>query len=287
MKCFFSMTSTQKTIDNKIKEAYEKYAPKNITLEQFTSMIEQDPKLLTDIGGEFSTFNPELAKATKSGSHHKVVDIFKQATKNLSKIASQMSDYWLNLLQMNKSLVNMARNAAPEKAIVAYEVLFDLLCTAFCEDNNCNIEARVITSWDGINVNHENDDCRDGAHISAFALNVPENISDTKRQMIIEEVRRNPERHPYAKKISIVYVNINNIRKNFPNGSDFFYEMLSVFVHEMQHTLDYQHPNRGALGAQVEYIERKLRTEYLESPAENSAYSVENLVMERLKKSKE
>jgi hypothetical protein len=41
------------------------------------------------------------------------------------------------------------------------------------------------------------------------------------------------------------------------------------------------------LGAQVEYIERKLGIEYLESPAEKSAYSIENLVIERLKKSKE
>lgn len=51
------MTSAQKTIDTKIIKAYEKYAPKNITIEQFASMIERDPKLLTDIGGKFSTFN--------------------------------------------------------------------------------------------------------------------------------------------------------------------------------------------------------------------------------------
>ena len=281
-----SMTGTPKTIDNKIKEAYESHAPANITLQQFSKMVEQDPSML-DSSGQFSTFDPELAKAAKSGQHHKVVDIFKQATTNLSKTARQMSDYWLNLLKLNKSFVNTARNATPEKAIVAYEVLFNLLSIAFCEDNNCNIEVHVITSWDDINVNHENDDYRDGTHISAFALNVPENISDTQRQQIIAEVRENPDGHPYAKKISFVYVNINNIRKNFPDDSDFFYEMISVFVHEMQHALDYQHPNRGALGAQVEYIERKLGIEYLESPAEKSAYSVENLVIERLKKSKE
>ena len=60
------MTSAQKTIDSKIIKAYEKYAPKNITIEQFASMIEREPKLLTDIGGKFSTFNLDISKAFKT-----------------------------------------------------------------------------------------------------------------------------------------------------------------------------------------------------------------------------
>ena len=43
----------------KIIELYENYAPHNITLEQFTQMVEKEPKLLNDIGGNFSTFNIE------------------------------------------------------------------------------------------------------------------------------------------------------------------------------------------------------------------------------------
>jgi hypothetical protein len=280
------MSDSQKTMNEKIKEVYEKNAPANITLQQFTKMVEQDPSLL-DSSGQFSTFNPELSKAAKSGQYHKVAEIFKQATTNLSNTANQMSDYWLELLDMNKSFIKAARNATPEKEIVAYEVLFGLLSHAFCEDNDCDIEVRVVTSWDGINVNHENDKYRDGTHLSGFMLNAPENISDAERQKIIEEVRKNPDAHPYAKKTSFVYVNIDNIRKNFPDKSDFFYEMISVFVHEMQHALDFQHPNRGALGAQVEHIDRKSGMEYTESPAENSAYSVENMLIKRLKNSKE
>ena len=56
------MKEERTRIIEKIIETYEKYAPKNITLEQFAQMVEQDPKLLDDIGGKFSTFNPNLAR---------------------------------------------------------------------------------------------------------------------------------------------------------------------------------------------------------------------------------
>ena len=55
-------------IPKKVRSVYKKYAPKNITLEQFAQMVEQDPKLLDDIGGKFSTFNPKLAKAMNRAS---------------------------------------------------------------------------------------------------------------------------------------------------------------------------------------------------------------------------
>ena len=50
----------------KIADIYTKYAPKNITLADFSYMIEQDPKLLDAIGGKFSTRNPELAQLFKA-----------------------------------------------------------------------------------------------------------------------------------------------------------------------------------------------------------------------------
>ena len=56
------MTRKTGIIDEKIKATYEKYAPKNITLEQFAKMVERDPKLLNDIGGKFSTFDVNLSK---------------------------------------------------------------------------------------------------------------------------------------------------------------------------------------------------------------------------------
>ena len=56
-------------------------------------MVEQDPSML-DLSGQFSTFDPELAKAAKSGQHHKVVDIFKQATTNLSKTARPFTKFY-------------------------------------------------------------------------------------------------------------------------------------------------------------------------------------------------
>lgn len=48
---------------DKLTQAYEKYAPKNITLQQYAELVAQDPGLLH---APFSTVNPALAKLTKS-----------------------------------------------------------------------------------------------------------------------------------------------------------------------------------------------------------------------------
>ena len=73
----------------KVAKIYEKYAPKNISLQKFRQMIKQDPSLLDDIGGKFSTFDPELAKLFKE----------RGGKKNQSKLSKL-----LGIRKTNKSL---------------------------------------------------------------------------------------------------------------------------------------------------------------------------------------
>ncbi|MFQ6704010.1 MAG: hypothetical protein ACLRFP_02945, partial [Alphaproteobacteria bacterium] len=49
----------------KALNVHETYAPTNLSLQDFLRMLKEDPKLLDDIHGNFSSFNPELSKIFK------------------------------------------------------------------------------------------------------------------------------------------------------------------------------------------------------------------------------
>ena len=56
----------------KVLNVYETYVPASISLALFLTMLEDDPKLLDDIKGNFSSFNPELSKKFKQYKTHKI-----------------------------------------------------------------------------------------------------------------------------------------------------------------------------------------------------------------------
>ena len=56
----------------KVLNVYETYVPANISLALFLTMLEDDPKLLDDIKGNFSSFNPELSKKFQQYKAHKI-----------------------------------------------------------------------------------------------------------------------------------------------------------------------------------------------------------------------
>lgn len=70
----------------KVLNVYETYVPANITFVDFLTMFKDDPKLLDDIKGNFSSFNPELSKK------HRLYKTGKITSDQLRNIAREAID---------------------------------------------------------------------------------------------------------------------------------------------------------------------------------------------------
>lgn len=240
----------------------DQYRPKNMSIIQLA--ISDD---LDHVGGDFNTFDMKLSRMIKNKEEpEKIRDRFIGGTANIYVLAKQFSADWIRRLKEHKELADAARNAKEDTAVDAYNELFKVLAKDFCEEYNCHIRAKVITDWATSDVKPKDGwENIGGYHQPAHGLDLPKNISEEEKTKILEEFHKNPVEYPGAYRESLVRINITNVRKKHPEPIDFFYNMISIFAHEMHHALDYERPRQGALGPQIENADSKTYTNPTES----------------------
>ena len=268
----------------------DQYRPKNMHITQFA--VDQD---LDYVNGDFNTFDRELSQMFKNNENpEKIRDKFKAGTVNVYLLAKQFSADWIRRLNNHKDLVVAAREADESSITDAYNKLFDALTEDFCKEHDCHIDSRVITDWENSDFKPNGGyDNTDGVHKYAHSITFPPNMSETKKKELLDEFLKDPKKHPNAYKSSFIRVNITKVKKHHPDKNDFFYSMVSILAHEIHHALDYQKPRQGALGPQIQYIDRATSVPahinnkaYHESATEISSYEIDHELFNQLKKSR-
>ena len=233
----------------------DSYRPRNLSLFEFA--LSKD---LYDIGGEFDTFSDSLSKAHKEGeSEDAIRHMYNSLTVNRFTLAKQFVHDWIRRLNANRDLVEVARNAKPDEEIDAYNKLFSKLARDFCDEYNFPrsvFNVKVVKDWVSSDV-RPGDENANGCCIESVVLDLPKNLSDEEKAKIRQEFLKSPQNHPMARNGALVRINIGNIKKNYKDKNDFFYEMMNTFTHEMHHGLDNVAPSLGALGPQVFRSDKK------------------------------
>ena len=268
----------------------DQYRPKNMPITFFA--LDSD---LDYVNGDFDTFDRELSQMDKNKENpDKIRAKFKAGTVNIYLLAKQFSADWIRRLNKHIDLVIDARSADDENMIDVYNKLFSALTKDFCQEHGCYIETKIITDWATADVKPNGEyDVTDGFHKYAYSLSFAPNISDVEKNKIKDEFVKDPKNHPNAYKSSQVRINITNVKKYHQDKDDFFYKMITVFAHEIHHALDYQKPRHGALGSQIQYIDKKTYVPfdmdakaYGESATEISSYEIDHELFNQLKKSR-
>ena len=263
------------------------YRPRNMSITQLA--VSKD---LDYIAGDYDTFDRKLNKLVKDKADpDKIRERFIGGTANIYVLAKQFSADWIERLNNHKNLVNAARVANVDNAVTAYNELFNVLTSDFCQEYDCRIDSKVITDWATSDIKpHDGWERAKGYHKPAYGLNLPQNTPADEKAKILEEFRKNPAEYPKTKRVSFVRINITNIRKEHPEPTDFFYTMISLFAHEMHHALDYIHPRQGALGPQIERIDAQTYTNpteneerYYAAASEISSYEIQHELFNQLK----
>ena len=275
----------------------DQYRPKNLPITLFA--VNKD---LNYVKGEFDTFDKELSQMFKNNEDHKKIrDKFQSGTKNLCMLATQFTADWIKRFKNHKDLLELARNSTIDTAQNMYRKLFNALVEDFSKEYNCKIQLDVVRDWNelpdmlkaqkkGITSNA----ITTGLHIECTGYVTNSNMSEEEKNKIREEYEKNLAKNNLDNyKISLIYINIEALRQLHPDPTDFFYYALADFVHEMHHALDYQNTRQGALGAQIEHIDRIIYTDISEnfkdsraSATERSSYKIAETLMKELKKSR-
>ena len=265
--------------------ALEEYRPKNLPILMFA--IQKD---LNYVHGPFCTFNAELNNAFKKGMYDKLPELFKDNAETLPVLTQQFSNEWMLRINKYNNLVESAYNAALGTEIDAYTKLFNALNDDFCETYNCEIDIEIVPSWAMAEYKPTYKPEQVLAlHQPIWRIIYPICCYGSRKEAITEQATKQSDGHPNTYKISSVLINIGLIKQNFSQPDRFFYAMMSNFIHEMHHALDYQCPEKTALGGQVEYIDRQTHDKtvaYAESPTERSSRQIEKAFVEKLKKSR-
>ena len=105
----------------------------------------------------------------------------------------------------------------------------------------------------------------------------------------LKNFEKRPDLLPKFTRESIIRIIFDNIKTKV-QPEYLFYKIISVFVHEMHHALDFQRPNDGALGSQINQADDGIYTspgtdmqKYLSSAKEISSYAIENELYKQLK----
>ncbi len=195
----------------------------------------------------------------------------------------------------------MARDSNSDTAQDAYRKLFNALIKDFSKEYDCKIQFDVVRDWDELPDMFKtqkkwivSDAITTGLHIQCTGYITNSNMSEEEKNKLREEYEKNLAKNNLDNsKISAIYINIEAIRKLYPDPTDFFYHTLESFVHEMHHALDYQNTRQGALGSQIEHIDRLTYVDASEnfndnraSATERSSDKIGETIIKKLKKSR-
>lgn len=259
------------------------HRPKNMSIAQLAVSSDLDY-----IGGQFNTFDSELSQMVKHKENPTSIRTkFQGATANLHYLAKQFSNDWIRRLNNHADLVTAVRNADDSIAAEAYDYLFWVLTQDFSKEyNGIQIHSRVVTDWSKSDI-RPSDNNAVGGHVRRTGTFLrTKNMSEVDVQRLTMDCEKNPDNH----KVSLVRVNITNVKKAFPNPDDFFYAMIGTYAHEMHHALDALNPREGALGPQVAQIDKDTfipigtdKEQNFASATEISSYTIGNTLFNQLK----
>lgn len=267
----------------------DKFRPRNLSI--FLLAVNRD---LFNISGEFDTFDKTLAKMVKEDEDPNLIrERFGVLTVNRFTLAEQFAYDWLRRLHKNKDLVNNVRKATPDNEIAAYNKLFSKLADDFCdyyEMPHKNICVKVITDWKKSDFKPKiYNDSTQGYQTTAWSMSLPPGTSKEQQQKQTEIFAQSPETYPNSWRQSNIRININTVRSHYKDPKEFFWKMISIFVHEIHHGLDDLLPERGALGPQVRQIDKKTYVtagenlqEYFKSATELSSYEIDAELFKQL-----
>lgn len=269
------------------------YRPKNLSL--FLLAKSDD---LDYIGGEFNTFNPNLSKLSKNIEKNaaEIRNEFNVATINRVDLAQQFTQDWIRRLTQHKGLTNKVRNAnSRNEKITAYDELFRALGKDFCDEYDIPqkvVDIKVVENWDKSDIKPSSAAEETPAYVTdGWGIEIPNNVSKEEHSKIIAEFTKSPKTYPGAFKKKLVRINFD-ITNNDAQKHEFepFVIMCANFGHEMNHVLDALKPREGALGPQVQPLDKqtyvgmeKDKTEYHKSATELASYEVTYEMVKQLK----
>jgi len=209
-------------------------------------------------------------------------------------MAKQFAIDWIKMLNNHKDLVAIARKSNESTVFDAYKKLFNALNADFCAKYNCKIDLKLVADWEHSDIKPES--CLDvtfGIQDFGYKLCCPINISKEQQNQILQEFNKKPSEHPYARRGSFVRICFANIKKTHQEPNDFFCFMIADLAHEMHHALDFGQPRKGAIGEQIELIDRKTYAGYGEnskaycaSATEISSYTIQTILFNLLKRAR-
>lgn len=259
--------------DKELVEYYNKYAPKNLTFNQFKKMVEQNPNFLDLGGGNFSTVSPELSIAFKKYKNKEITD-----------------DEFRNILKnsMNQeSMENISQNYAKtyENIICSDD---DILRSAWAFKvlNRKQKQDLAVKIIDGIN-KHFGIENKLKITYADKKTHLPfkELITSAVVNLVLT-ICEKKEKAEYQKEYSGYYNNFSNsivILK-----TDDFARFMEILSHEYGHFIDKKYPDLGMLGAQISFYGREVsssRTDnnaYKTNPSEVSSYKIGAVVSQHI-----
>lgn len=265
------------------------YRPKNQSL--FLLAKSDD---LDYIGGEYDTFNPSLSKLAKDINKNEdaIRDSFDHLTVNRFDLVKQFTKDWIRRLDQHKDLIEKVRKAPDQEKMEVYEELLKALAKDFCKEYDIPedmVRIRVVENWAKAGI--KKTDKTLASTDDAWNIVLPPDTPQEKRDKLISEIAKDPYNHPEAKKLKIVSMNFELMQKDAQkNNIDLFVYIMESFAHEMGHVLDILKPREGALGPQVQMIDKKTYTDinadkkrYYQSATELSSYEISLQMMNELK----
>ncbi len=217
----------------KVLNVYEKYAPANISFIEFFIMFKDDPKLLDDIKGNFSSFNPELSKKTRLYKTHKIT-------------SDQFRNDVLGAIDIG------ARFDVPKKYADIYTSIItgndEILCDAWIFDtlDRKQRQELAIKIIDGIN-----------QHLG-IEQKLKIRYTDGKKRFMTTQTLLMKLFAEFIEKV-ILRTKVTNMAGLYNCQdksihiikSESFSEFIKTLSHEYGHFIDYNYPDLGMLGAQI------------------------------------
>ena len=249
--------------DGKMIEVYEKYAPKNISLSTFIEMVKDDPALLDDIGGKFSTVDTTIKKA------YKEVRRGRKSKKEFNELLGSKMD--------EKAVAQVVNNYVRVYAdIICSDD--DILQAAWCFETLTELERQEL------------------AEKIIKAINAHFGIEEKLSVVYWERHSRRPFDDKYTELCDRI-VSLLRGRKYKRHAGLYgdgmivmskrteFADFINILSHEYGHFIDDKFPELGMLGAQAAFYAYKVYDHfdnYMTNPTEVSSYKIGETVKERI-----